>query len=227
MSSSRFLFRNGTVMHSTDAAAPITTFLESHSGTPTQLLLLKRFCLLTEKLLSFSGAYTTTRTYNTASCLLFWERHVKRLSDSIRILSSSAPKLLFQSNNPRLSLPVTSPMWESAVRALVDDSMNKALPMAMNERSVGEELSVTVLVCGRTDRFNGFEYVDEELMREALDVYVSVGCYVPRAFGVRGNGARLAVVGHGRDVANAKYSDWVRSVCLFPISLFGCLPKKI
>lgn len=106
-------------------------------------------------------------------------------------------------------------MWESAVRALVDDSMNKALPIAMNEGSGGEELSVTVLVCGSSGRFNGFEYVDEELMREALDVYVSVGCYVPRAFGVRGNGARLAVVGQGRDVANAKYSDWVRSVLCF------------
>ncbi|KAG2723582.1 hypothetical protein I3843_02G154400 [Carya illinoinensis] len=187
MSSSRFLFRNGTVLHSSDAAAPITTFLESHPG-----------------------AYTTTRTHHTASCLLFWERHVNRLADSIRILSNSAPKLLFQSNNHRLSLPVTSPMWESAVRALVDDSMNEALPIAMNERSGGEELSVTVLVCGSSGRFNGFEYVDEELMREALDVYVSVGCYVPRAFDVRGNGARLAVVGQGRDVANAKYSDWVR-----------------
>ncbi|KAF5453473.1 hypothetical protein F2P56_028374 [Juglans regia] len=187
MSSSRFIFRNGTVLHTSDATAPITTFLESHPG-----------------------AYTTTRTHNTASCLLFWERHVNRLAESIRILSNSAPKLLFQPNNPRLSLPVTSPMWESAVRALVDGSMNKALPIAMNERSGGEELSVTVLVCGSSGRFNGFEYVDEELMHEALDVYVSVGCYVPRAFGVRGNGARLAVVGQGRDVANAKYSDWVR-----------------
>jgi hypothetical protein len=29
-------------------------------------------------------------------------------------------------------------------------------------------------------------------------------------FGVKGNGARVAVVGPGRDIAEAKYSDWVR-----------------
>ncbi|PIN23115.1 hypothetical protein CDL12_04164 [Handroanthus impetiginosus] len=36
------------------------------------------------------------------------------------------------------------------------------------------------------------------------------GGYVPSVFGVRGNVARLAIVGRGRDFANAKYSDWVR-----------------
>lgn len=29
-------------------------------------------------------------------------------------------------------------------------------------------------------------------------------------FGIRGNGAQLAVAGYGRNVAAAKYSDWVR-----------------
>ncbi|XP_059457242.1 uncharacterized protein LOC132187087 isoform X2 [Corylus avellana] len=189
MTSSRFLFSNGVVLHSSDAP-PLPTFLESHPG-----------------------AYTTTRTHNSASCILFWERHVKRLAESIRILWNSTPQLLFKPNNATLSLPplpATSPTWESAVRALVNDPMNKVLPVAVNERSGEEEFSVTVLVSGNSERLCGIENVDEERACEALDACVYVGSYVPRLFGVRGNGARVAVVGHGRDVANAKYSDWVR-----------------
>ncbi|KAB1218035.1 hypothetical protein CJ030_MR3G014555 [Morella rubra] len=190
MTSSRFLFSNGVVLRSSDVP-PITTFLESHPG-----------------------AYTTTRTHNGASSLLFWERHVKRLAESIRILLESAPKLLFRPNNASLSLPlslpVTSLMWESAVRALVDGSMKKVLPIVMNERNGGEELSVTVLVSGNSERLGRIGKVGEERLSEALDVHVYVWGYVPRAFSVRGNGARVAVAGRGRDVANAKYSDWVR-----------------
>lgn len=166
-----------------------------------------------KKYIFFSGAYTTTRTHNSASSLLFWERHVKRLAESIRILWNSTPQLLFKPNNATLSLPplpATSPMWESAVRALVNDPMNKLLPVVVNERSGEEEFSVTVLVSGNSERLCGIENVDDERACEALDVCVYVGSYVPRVFGVRGSGARVAVVGHGRDVANAKYSDWVR-----------------
>jgi hypothetical protein len=143
---------------------------------------------------------------------------MKRLAESIRILSNSTRGLLFKPNNVILSLPqlpVTSPMWEPAVRALVNDSMNKVLPIVMKERSDGEELSVTTLVSGNSERLSGIGNVDVERVCEALDVYVYVGSYVPLAFGDRENSARLAVVGHGRDVANAKYSDWVRSVCVF------------
>ncbi|KAM4094171.1 hypothetical protein ACB094_06G175400 [Castanea mollissima] len=190
--SSRFLFSNGVVLRSSDAP-PITTFLESHPG-----------------------AYTTTRTHNNASCLLFWERHVKRLAESIRILSNSTPQLLFKQNNSMVmhSLPQFT---MGSFRALVNASMNKVLPIAMKERrSDGEELSVTTLVSGNIERLSGIGNVgyddddDDERGCQALDVYVYVGSYVVPAFGVRGNGARLALVGHGRDVANAKYSDWVR-----------------
>lgn len=138
---------------------------------------------------------------------------MKRLAESIRILSNSTRGLLFKPNNVILSLPqlpVTSPMWELAVRALVNDSMNKVLPIVMKERSDREELSVTTLVSGNSERLSGIGNVDVERVCEALDVYVYVGSYVPLAFGDRENSARLAVVGHGRDVANAKYSDWVR-----------------
>ncbi|KAG0463624.1 hypothetical protein HPP92_019693 [Vanilla planifolia] len=36
---------------------------------------------------SIPGAYTTTRTHEKASCLLFWERHLRRLVDSTSILT--------------------------------------------------------------------------------------------------------------------------------------------
>lgn len=142
---------------------------------------------------------------------------MKRLAESIRILSNSTPQLFFKQNNSMVmhSLPQFT---MGSFRALVNDSMNKALPIAMKEkRSDGEELSVTTLVSGNIERLSGignvgYDDVDERVC-QALDVFVYVGSYVVPAFGVRGNGARLALVGHGRDVANAKYSDWVRLVC--------------
>lgn len=142
---------------------------------------------------------------------------MKRLAESIRILSNSTPQLFFKQNNSMVmhSLPQFT---MGSFRALVNDSMNKALPIAMKEkRSDGEELSVTTLVSGNIERLSGIGNVgyddDDERVCQALDVYVYVGSYVVPAFGVRGNGARLALVGRGRDVANAKYSDWVRLVC--------------
>ncbi|KAK7819300.1 hypothetical protein CFP56_040454 [Quercus suber] len=81
-------------------------------------------------------------------------------------------------------------------------------------RSDREELSVTTLVSGNIERMSGIRNVDDDdddgRVCEALDVYVYVGSYVVPIFGVRENGACLAVVGRGRDVVNAKYSDWVR-----------------
>ncbi|PKA48513.1 hypothetical protein AXF42_Ash017412 [Apostasia shenzhenica] len=41
-----------------------------------------------------------------------------------------------------------------------------------------------------------------------LDVYLHIGFYVPPVFGDAG--ARLAVAGRGREVAQAKYSQWAR-----------------
>lgn len=92
----------------------------------------------------------------------------------------------------------------------MNESMSKALPVALGERKSGEELAITVLVSGNLENICGFEDLDEERVSRVLDVCVHVGMYVPPVFGVRENGARLAVVGRGRDVANAKYSDWVR-----------------
>ena len=110
------------------------------------------------------------------------------LAESIGIIWNSTPQLLFKPNNATLSLPplpATSPTWESAVRALVNDPTNKVLPVAVNERSCEEEFSVTLLVSGNSERLCGIENVDEERACEALDACVYVGSYAPRVFGVR------------------------------------------
>ncbi|KAI4316026.1 hypothetical protein L6164_024046 [Bauhinia variegata] len=188
MSGSRFLFSNGMVSHASDAPS-VKVLLETHPG-----------------------AYTTSRTHNNASCLLFWERHMKRLSESIRILSSSAPQLLFKSHKTSNLLPssVSLPIWQSMAQMLVNDSLRKVLPIALKHRSDHEELAITTLVSGNSEELRAYEIMDEENVSKVLDVNVHVETYIPPVFGIPGNGAHLAVVGCGRDVAAAKYSDWVR-----------------
>lgn len=98
-------------------------------------------------------------------------------------------------------------MWESTIKSLVNETVNKVLPVALREtRNEGEELAVTALVTGNTENLSEVK----GNVYEALDVHVHVGSHVPHVFGVKGNGARVAVVGPGRDIAEAKYSDWVR-----------------
>lgn len=140
---------------------------------------------------------------------------MKRLCDSIRILSISKPQLLFGPNNSSHqfpSLPMKSVTWESAVRGLVHDSMSKVLGIALKERVDGEELSITALVSGNLEKLSESEILGEEQICKVLDVHVYVGAYVPPVFGIGGNGASLAVVGREREVAAAKHSDWVRLV---------------
>nr|GEV22584.1 D-aminoacid aminotransferase-like PLP-dependent enzymes superfamily protein [Tanacetum cinerariifolium] len=71
----------------------------------------------------------------------------------------------------------------------------------------------TALVSGNLRKLVPYEKAGEEDVRRVFSMHLHVSLYTPLAFGVRKNGAHLAVVGHRRDVANAKYSDWVR-VCL-------------
>ncbi|KAK6234074.1 hypothetical protein QUC31_006480 [Theobroma cacao] len=192
MNSTRFLFSNGVVSRSSEAP-PVTTFLES-----------------------LPGAYTTTRTHENGSTLLFWERHIKRLANSARILLTSKPELIFKPTKkyPLFLSPlsITSSMkWESRIRSLVNNSMNQVLPIALKERSDGEELAVTALVCGDFEKLKEMKNVgDEDGFFGVLDVHLHVGNYVPPVFGIEENGAHLALVGRGRDVAAAKYSAWVR-----------------
>uniref|UniRef100_A0A1J3DQW0 D-aminoacid aminotransferase-like PLP-dependent enzymes superfamily protein n=1 Tax=Noccaea caerulescens TaxID=107243 RepID=A0A1J3DQW0_NOCCA len=188
MSNCRFLYHNGVVLD----APPVTTFLES-----------------------LTGAYTTTRTINSATSLLFWERHMKRLSSSIRIILNSKPELLFSSGSSS-RFRMNQPVPESSIYDLVNGSMNKALKSVVaKEREIiyGEELAVTVLVTGNVEKFSrlGDENPDQERkVLDFLDVWLHIGGYSPCPLGVRQNAASLALVGRGRDVAAAKYSDWVR-----------------
>ncbi|KAJ4845895.1 hypothetical protein Tsubulata_026862 [Turnera subulata] len=179
-SSSRFLFANGTVYHSPDIP-PVANFLQSHSG-----------------------AYTTTRTHCNGQHILFWERHLKRLADSVKILSTSSPQLFFSTPTRRRSPGDWD--WDyyySGVGSVVNESVNEVLSLALRERrDGGEELAITALVSGDGGRWGEGSVVD------ALDVRVHVDSYAPPVFGAKGKGASVAVVGPGRDVAQAKYSDW-------------------
>lgn len=189
------MFSNGVVSQASDTPS-VSTFLQERRG-----------------------AYTTTRTHNNGSCLLFWERHLRRLASSARILYNSSPNLLFKSPTPSGLEPIRTPssssslsMWESMIKSLVNDSMNEALPIALKQRRDGEELAVTVLVSGDYGKLSGIENMGSDDFLGVFDVSVHFSGYVPFVFGVEGTGARLALVGRGRDVAEAKYSDWVRLV---------------
>ncbi|XP_050892672.1 uncharacterized protein LOC127098192 isoform X2 [Lathyrus oleraceus] len=188
MSGSRYLFSNGILSHTLDVP-PVKHFLEAHPG-----------------------AYTTSRTHDNASYLMFWERHIKRLSQSIQILSNSAPQLLFKSHNAASLQPLLSnlPVWQLALKRLVNDSLEKVLPIALKERVGSEELIVNTLVTGNSEELNVSESTSEDNMSKIFDVHVHIETYVPPQFGIRGNGEHLAVGGYGRNVAAAKYSDWVR-----------------
>ncbi|CAE6076299.1 unnamed protein product [Arabidopsis arenosa] len=189
MSNCRFLYHNGVVLE----APPVTTFLES-----------------------LTGAYTTTRTINNGTSFLFWERHMKRLSSSIRILLNSKPELLFSSgSSPRFWM--NQPVPHSSIYDLVNGSMSEALKSVVvkeSDRIYGEELAVTVLVTGNVEKLNrlddGNKCDEERKVLDFLDVWLHLGAYSPFPLGVRENAASLALVGRGRDVAAAKYSDWVR-----------------
>lgn len=139
---------------------------------------------------------------------------MKRLSESIQILSNLAPQLLFKSNNSAILLPSSPalPVWQPTVHMLINDSVAKVLSIALKERIDCEELAITTLVSGNLKEFNACETLSEEKMNKIFDVHVHVETYVPPEFGIPGNGAHLAVGGYGRHVAAAKYSDWVRSV---------------
>ncbi|OMO81098.1 Aminotransferase, class IV [Corchorus olitorius] len=96
------------------------------------------------------------------------------------------------------------------IRSLVNNSMNQVLPIALNERSDGQELAITALVSGDLEKLKEMKNVDNNGVLGVLDVHFHIGSYVPPVFGIEENGAHLALVGPGRDVAAAKYSDWVR-----------------
>ncbi|KAL0340784.1 UNVERIFIED_CONTAM: hypothetical protein Sradi_4595200 [Sesamum radiatum] len=187
----RFLFKNGVVSPAADTPS-VAGFLEAHTG-----------------------AYTTTRTHKNGSELLFWERHLLRLSNSFRLLLKENPRLLFEKpknlSTAFLELSNRAMMWDSVIRCLVNDSMRKVVPFVEKERKFGEELAIMAHLSGNLENLDHLEGgFDEGKISEVLDVHLHIGGYVPPVFGVTASAAHLAVVGRGRDFANAKYSDWVR-----------------
>ncbi|GKA47734.1 D-aminoacid aminotransferase-like PLP-dependent enzymes superfamily protein [Tanacetum coccineum] len=100
--------------------------------------------------------------------------------------------------------------WKSLIESLVNDSMTKAMQFALKEKKSETELALTAIVSGNLGKLVPDEKAGEEDVPRVFSMHLHVSLYTPLAFGVRKNGAHLAVVGHGRDVANAKYSDWVR-----------------
>ncbi|KAG6416151.1 hypothetical protein SASPL_123575 [Salvia splendens] len=196
----RFLCKNGVVSPAADIP-PVAAFLEAQPG-----------------------AYTTTRTHSNVSQVLFWERHLSRISNSFKLLLREKPNLLLQNpinDSTRFwKLSTRSAMWESVIRSLVHDSMKKVMPLALEGRNLGEELAITVLLSGNGRNLDlcGGTF-DEGRISEVLDVYLHVGGYIPTAFGSRESANRLAVVGRGRDFANAKYADWVRFMILLQLDL--------
>ena len=138
---------------------------------------------------------------------------MKRLSESLQTLSNLAPQLLFKSDKSESLLPssVNLRIWQPTVEMLVNDSVSKVLPIALRERNGGEELAITTLVCGNLDALNAQEAVEfEDILSKTLEMHVHVETYIPPSFGGKENGVNLALVGHGRNLASAKYSDWVR-----------------
>ncbi|MCL7046417.1 hypothetical protein MKW94_019953 [Papaver nudicaule] len=185
MSNCRYLVTNG-VISQTSNVPPVASFLEAHPG-----------------------AYTTSRTHSTASCILFWDRHLRRLVESARILSETKPEYLFGTENAGISSNSVAPSsWDSIVWPMVNHSLRNVLPVALEGRNVGEELAVTALVSGNVS--SSEENRKKERIIHALDVYLHIGVYVPPVFGTKESSAHLAVVGPGRDIANAKFSEWVR-----------------
>lgn len=140
---------------------------------------------------------------------------MKRLSSSIRILLDSKPDLLFSSVSSSSSssrfLMMNRSVRESSIYDLVNGSMSEAMRSVVSKergRLCGEELAVTVLVTGDEEKLSR---LDDEKVVDCLDVWLHIGGY---SLGVGERAASLALVGRGRDVAAAKYSDWVRYCAL-------------
>nr|GFB20622.1 D-aminoacid aminotransferase-like PLP-dependent enzymes superfamily protein [Tanacetum cinerariifolium] len=115
-------------------------------------------------------------------------------------------------NQYDISIPAKSQVSKLGIVdwSLVNGSMTKEMPYALKERKSETELAFTALVSGNLGILVPDEKAGEEDVCRVFSMHIHVSLYTPLAFGVPENGAHLAVVGHGRDVTNAKYSDWVR-----------------
>ncbi|XP_068668256.1 uncharacterized protein [Aristolochia californica] len=164
-SSLNVLIVNGVVSQPLSDTPPISLFLQNHSG-----------------------AYTTSRTHDDASSLLFWDRHMLRLANSANILLKNSPNLFGASTSTSIS--------DSLIRPRLEDCLREGFPIVLKDRErIGiREFVVTAFISANLGSSCGF------------DSYIHLGSYQPAAE----SGARLALVGHGREFAEAKHSEWVR-----------------
>ncbi|KAG6554947.1 hypothetical protein Mapa_003531 [Marchantia paleacea] len=137
---------------------------------------------------STPGAYTTTRTLDGASSLLLWDRHMARLSESLGLLHEASPHLY-----PHLREGID-------FKRLVEPSIAESLAKSIELRRSEEEINLTVLLCG-SER-------EQSQDSSGCEVFVHASNYRAVNRDEILPGARVAVMGPGRELARAKYSLW-------------------
>ncbi|CAN6463184.1 unnamed protein product [Victoria cruziana] len=129
---------------------------------------------------------------------MFWERHLRRLMQSVEILAERRPdmyplKCRFESS------------WDVFIRPLVHSSLKSGMELALKNMKHGEELAVTSIVHGT------IEQPDDDSVASPCDVYMHIGGYWPMKFGLSDSAAYLALVGQSREIAMSKFSEWART----------------
>eukprot|EP00252_Welwitschia_mirabilis_P017942 TRINITY_DN40066_c0_g1_i1.p1 TRINITY_DN40066_c0_g1~~TRINITY_DN40066_c0_g1_i1.p1 ORF type:complete len:209 (-),score=36.04 TRINITY_DN40066_c0_g1_i1:304-930(-) len=138
------------------------------------------------------GVYTTTRTGGEGTLVLFWQRHLQRLRQSLKIVAEAKPHLYpvqFVKGGCDCDYD-----WDNTIFPLLSCSLERGLCRAL-------ELE------GRRDRAEEFAITAAVTAGDPLDVHIHISKYNP--LDVHSE-ARLAVVGPGRELPSAKSSEWVR-----------------
>lgn len=147
------------------------------------------------------GAYTATRSSNNSSLLLFWARHLERLAQSVKLVSKEMP-LLFP-NDPAKLLD-----FDDQLKFMVQSSLSIGLKEALAIRKDDEELLVMAFITGAAEDHAENTHSNEHA---GFEVCVHISRYLPINPDVANSGIQVAVMGLGRDLPNAKHSEWVRS----------------
>ncbi|URD78152.1 Aminotransferase class IV [Musa troglodytarum] len=149
-----FLVVNG--VRFTGDVPPVATFLRSSPGNLTRCFPL--FPMITADADVFpyarplTGAYTTTRTHGGASLVLFWDRHLRRLAHSARILARSHPGLFLLPLGSAAGGGGDATALIDSIENLVHESLLVGLRLALRDRDRAgsdDELAITALVRGR------------------------------------------------------------------------------
>ncbi|URD78147.1 Aminotransferase class IV [Musa troglodytarum] len=203
-----FLVVNG--VRFTGDVPPVATFLRSSPGNLTRCFPL--FPMITADADVFpyarplTGAYTTTRTHGGASLVLFWDRHLRRLAHSARILARSHPGLFLLPLGSAAGGGGDATALIDSIENLVHESLLVGLRLALRDRDRAgsdDELAITALVRGRHET-------------DCLDVLLHLGfCSAavrrrrspfsgrwPREGAGGGQVHRLGAAGYGEDEAS-------------------------